>query len=702
MIAYTIVSRAYLAHARVLARSYSQHHPGERLVALLVDDVDREVDQAQEPFAVLRLTQLGTDMVEVHRMAMLFGSRLIAAIKPWVFRHMLDEAHDSVVYIDSDIAVYDKLDPLGEAATDGVVLVPHVLSPVPRDGRDPDETRLLGVGQYNAGLFGTGPDSGGFVSFLQERLRRECRFDVAAMRVNEQRWLDFVPPLFPCRVVRDPGIDVAYWNLHERPLSRHGDTVFAGGGPLRCFHFSSFDPRMHSIAGRYEVRASPRVRRAADPLLDELCTDYAERLFAAGFDDVHRIPFAFDHLADATPVYDSLRALYARDLAVAEAGPGPLPPDPFDPGTVGELRAWAQDAYGRAEIQVPRLLRDDAASAPPPVHGAPSFPVPAVDWLGSLERGPVAIPAYPAGGVRDGADAPKVARTSADLAGFVLFGPRAQLDPGDYRLTVELEVRPRPPGVPADEQALIAEVYVDGYVTGATAATFDDLDRGALTVTFSVPTALLDGSLLDGVELRLLSRGRVDLTVGAVLVECTSPAPHSELEDLPLPQWLPFMAAGEAGQRKAGQVHLVAGDGGVAAYGPNWRLPPGPYLVTVQVGGPARVEPSDPLPRSWRRRALARRSEQPALDGPQVQPVEVAVVEVMVGDRVLARQSLTSRDVKGPRELPVEITADDAGPDDRVGVRITSVAPDAGTTGRVIEAVAVRRRHATGRPSSSV
>lgn len=694
MIAYTIVSRAYLAHARVLARSYAEHHPGEQLRVLLVDDLEKEIDATREPFAALRLTELGMETAEVHRMAMLFGSRLIAAIKPWVFGHLLDQGHDAALYVDSDIVVYDDLEPLAQASADGVVLVPHVLAPMPRDGCDPDETRILGVGQFNAGLFGTGVDDGGFVSFLQERLRRECRFDMAAMRVNEQRWLDFVPSLFPCRVVRDPGVDVAYWNLHERPLARRGGHLFAGDGPLRCFHFSSFDPRMETVAGRYEVRARPRVSRGRDPLLDELCAEYAARLFEEGFADLHRTPFAFDSLPDGTPVYDSMRALYAQALAEAEASGGPLPPDPFDPAGSDEFRAWAKDAYRRAALPIPHLLDHPVASSDATESGGP--PALTVDWLGSLEVGPAAgVVDLPTS--RGGGDRPRVVRSRPEVAGFVVYGPRAQLDPGDYRLTIELVPGAPSPGASRHDQALVAEVHLDGYVTGAAIATFADLELGELAVDFVVPASLAAEALLDGLELRVLSRGGVDVMIGGVLLAGTGAEPSRQLVDCVLRNWLPFMAAAAAGRRSGDDLLVDAGLSGTVGYGPNWRLPEGRYLASLALGraGPAGDGPSG-QPVGRRRRPWSR----PAPDGTELtgiaDPTPFAVVEAVDGELVLASRPIGATDLGSQITVPFTVTAAHAGPDDQIGVRIRTVAPVPPGAGAVIKAVTVEPDRAVG------
>ncbi len=269
-----------------------------------------------------------------------------------------------VLYVDGDFMIFDNLENLAGNGDDGVVLVPHVLSPVPRDGMQPDETTLLGSGMFNAGMFGVGIQHGGFLEFLMERLKRECIFDAKRMRFNEQRWLDFVPSLFPHRVVKDPGVDVAYWNLHERPLEKQGDRWLAGGVPLRAFHFSSFEPRVEGMAGRYELaNAAPRVRLGADPLFAELCAEYRRMLYAEGLTDSQDPPFAFDMLPDGTPVYSTLRELFRARVLAADAGAVPIR---LIPSTHWK---WMLSGPGRAEqyagagLSVPRKM-SEAASRP--------------------------------------------------------------------------------------------------------------------------------------------------------------------------------------------------------------------------------------------------------------------------------------------------------------------------------------------------
>ena len=61
MRACTTVSRRDLPRARVLADSFAEHHPGERLHVLVTDDRDGAVDPAMEPFELCRPHELGVD-----------------------------------------------------------------------------------------------------------------------------------------------------------------------------------------------------------------------------------------------------------------------------------------------------------------------------------------------------------------------------------------------------------------------------------------------------------------------------------------------------------------------------------------------------------------------------------------------------------------------------------------------------------------
>jgi hypothetical protein len=674
VIAYTISSLTYLPNARVLARTYAHHHPGERLWVLLIDDVQNTVQDQEEPFNALRLSDIDLDAAEIHRMALLFRGNIMATIKPWMFQHFLSKGADMVLYIDSDFMIFENLSDLAGNGGDGVVLVPHVLSPVPRDGMQPDETTLLGSGIFNAGMFGVGTEHGGFVEFLMERLRRECIFDPKQMRFNEQRWLDFVPALFPHRIVKDRGVDVAYWNLHERPLEKRDDRWFAGGVPLRAFHFSSFEPHVEGVAGRYELATpNPRIRADTDPLFGELCGLYRRTLYAEGLTDAQEPPFSFDMLPDGAPVYGTLRELFRTCVLLADSGASPYPPDPFNPLEADAFRAWAAEQYAGAGVRLPRKL-SRPASGPAQRDGSRAgwlskrrrigrnaeeeehaSPEPTPSWaIDILDRMVVA---------EAGEKRPTGVEILPERSGFICHGPRAPLVPGRYQVTLELDAEAIGEGTSVSplDQALVVEAFVQGFAVGSCTATFSDIAIGTIGLAIDIPGHLRDVSLLLGLELRILTRGRLRGNLRAIVLEPSAGSAQVVSSESERSDWLPIMAGGNAGLRVGGEVVTIAGLTGVVVAGPNWRMPPGRYhaMVGMRMGDSADVGA-----------------------GEDADDSVIARAEVMVGNRVLAETPLTSADLaRGRADLHFEIRADDARPNAQVGVRVSTFEPiDAAVT----------------------
>jgi hypothetical protein len=84
-----------------------------------------------------------------------------------------------------------------------------------------------------------------------------------------------VPALFDdVAILRNPGYNVAYWNMPSRPLSLVEGKWFAGGEPLVFFHFSGFDPKHPDVLSRFQDRIDPSV----DPHLSQLLADYAAKM----------------------------------------------------------------------------------------------------------------------------------------------------------------------------------------------------------------------------------------------------------------------------------------------------------------------------------------------------------------------------------------------------------------------------------------
>jgi len=330
----TVIARNYLPYARVLARSFTEHH-GRRLSVLLLDDPDHDV--TDEPFDVLRLDDLELGPGEARRMASIYDVlELATAVKPWLLRRLLS-AGTAAMYLDPDMVVYAPLDDLGDLAREGgLVLTPHATSPVPRDGRLVEETSLLAAGVYNLGFCCVSERAGPFLDYWMVRLRRDCISEPTEMRFVDQRWVDFAPGMFPCRIVTDRGVNAAYWNVVDRPVSRRGGAWYAGDVRLRLYHFSGYSPAAPYVLSTHQGDR-PRILLSEHPGLAELCASYGAELVAAGYGVDDRTPYRWRTADNGLALDTTVRRIVRTAMLAADAGEGPYPPDPFDPEGADQL-----------------------------------------------------------------------------------------------------------------------------------------------------------------------------------------------------------------------------------------------------------------------------------------------------------------------------------------------------------------------------
>lgn len=326
----TIIARNYHAQAEVLARSLLRHHSGATLAVLIIDgdEPDRETF-AHPSVEVALLGDLPMEPSELHRMLICYNRMEMAtAIKPWFLRLLLDRGGDIVCFLDPDIVVYSPFDDILRTAESAeIILTPHALTPFPRDGLFPEELTILRGGVFNLGFIAVGQASRPFLTWWHQRLTTDALFDMTIGLFTDQRWVDFVPVLFKHAICRDPGMNMAHWNLHERGVRRVNGTVVTGSGrPVRFFHFSGFDPASpHRLSRQGFDR--PRVRLEDYPDLASMCREYAAELLGANYPAWLAEPYGYDRLPNGLLVPQHVRRRY-RDALVAAVDRA-VPADPM-------------------------------------------------------------------------------------------------------------------------------------------------------------------------------------------------------------------------------------------------------------------------------------------------------------------------------------------------------------------------------------
>lgn len=310
-VACTIVSPNYLHYARTLAASYMAHHPQDQFFVLLVSRERPATLDPSDSFRVLHLEDL--DLPGIHSLAMQYDIlELNTNVKPTLLKYLFREfVADNVVYLDPDIFIYDRLQPIFDHLQHAnVVLTPHITRPI-NDGKTPTEVDFLSTGVFNLGFVALkrSEQSGALLDWWERRCLDEGYSEIRTGLFVDQKWMNLAPCLFDgVEQCKDAGCNMAYWNLHERSLSTNGDSYVVNGDfPLCFFHFSGVDVFTESSLSKYSNRYTLSDR----PDLAGIFADYKAAV-RSNLREVEKVmPYGYDRFSDGSAVTVLARRLYA-------------------------------------------------------------------------------------------------------------------------------------------------------------------------------------------------------------------------------------------------------------------------------------------------------------------------------------------------------------------------------------------------------
>ena len=259
VLCFTSINYHYLAKARVLASSLKRFHPDWHFVLCVTDAMPDggTLDLAGEPFDELLITQevlgdLGPGWFFKHDVV-----EVCTAVKGPLLEKFCDRGFDAIVYLDPDIAVFNPLQGLIEALErSDILLTPHQLEPDDQYYQIFDnEVCSLRHGIFNLGFVAIKPSAEGrrFARWWSARLTDFCVSDERLGLFVDQKWCDHVPVFFDgVKILRDPGYNVASWNLSRRKISidRSG-RILCNGKLLYFYHFTKLGPVGDAMTQRY-------------------------------------------------------------------------------------------------------------------------------------------------------------------------------------------------------------------------------------------------------------------------------------------------------------------------------------------------------------------------------------------------------------------------------------------------------------------
>ena len=438
VVACTIVAHNYLPMARLVARSFLDHHPNGRFVVAVIDRPIETRMLVDECFEVLPISEVDSGDEGFEYMATGYDvTEFATSVKPYVLRQLVKTA-DCVLYLDPDIFVYAPLDPLIDATMQaGWSVTPHCLEPIVRDGTGPTEREIMAAGIYNLGYIGVTKRASGFLDWWAERLRRDALIDPSNQVFTDQRWIDLAVPIFRPHIEPSPAYNVAYWNVDQRTLWRDGDTYMVGDEPLRFLHFSGYDPKEPWWLSKYQP-SQPRTLLSDHPILAELCNAYGAAMHGARRGEGPVAPYGWAEAFAGLPLTRAIRRMFHRELVRADREGTPKPPSPFVPGGAEQFERWLRAVPAGSTRRLPRYLdviwgeRADLQSAfPELVAGNVDGFLGWVTTYGRSEYTPIALLGRPeipsAGPAGVSADAGTRLTGGVDLVGYL----KAELGVGE-------------------------------------------------------------------------------------------------------------------------------------------------------------------------------------------------------------------------------------------------------------------------------
>lgn len=293
-IAYTVCSANHLAYAKAMADSFIKHNEDYKVFICLTDRVNQRFSTNQFlPHTIVEVENIGIeDFKKMNEQYSIIEFN--CAVKPFMAKYILQQCDtDYLIYIDSDIYFYQSIKEVEIALEiNPLLLTPHIFTPY-NDDADPKERDTLRSGIYNAGFIAMRKSSTVtlFLEWWSNRLKDQCYYNFAEGMGVDQNWLNLVPLFFKeTGILNSKGLNVAYWNLHERELTLINNQVYINHKePLVFFHFSGYKFEKPELLSIHQNR----INLAENALLKQILAQYKETVLRNGYDNFIKLKCHF-------------------------------------------------------------------------------------------------------------------------------------------------------------------------------------------------------------------------------------------------------------------------------------------------------------------------------------------------------------------------------------------------------------------------
>ncbi len=320
----------FFRRALVLLDSIATTAPEIKTVLFIADKVNtvilKKIQLLQKQHSVIFADTLNIE--KYNEMCFKYDIvELNTAIKPAAFNYLFRNGTQKAVYLDPDILVLDSLNDVFMLLDNySAIITPHLIS---------DDFSIIAMEKYaelrlcgimNLGFIAISNDNFGrrLITWWGKNLLDAAFVDKFLFTAFDQKWADSFSSLWGERVFveRNPGFNVASWNIHERELllihDRFSIAYKKQNYALIFFHFSGYKIGSNVLNWRF-----PDFKIIENTPLHEITSKYNSLIEYIKEPDLDKTPYAFSRFSNNSLILPIHRRFY-RQLV------GEIDGDPFD------------------------------------------------------------------------------------------------------------------------------------------------------------------------------------------------------------------------------------------------------------------------------------------------------------------------------------------------------------------------------------
>ncbi|MBP3710261.1 MAG: hypothetical protein J6I73_07670 [Treponema sp.] len=320
----TISSHDYLPYALNCIYSVKKYNNSYEYYSLITDDFNESLyEKYSNEINFVSLEKIGYSDKEIINLSFKYNIlEFNTVVKPAFYLYVLSLGYDAVIYLDSDMDTYNSLSIIDEKLKDNsIIITPHKISPL--ESTLVSDNNFLCNGIYNLGFIALRNDRKAidFLNWWKTKLFDYCYIDYKYGYATDQIWVELATTIFDgFYVIKEPGMNVAYWNLDERKLLKQGDTYTVNNFPLYFFHFS----RLSANCSKEFLNKLETINEGFENFYEEHINKVKS---SYDFDAFMKIPYKFEFFDNGKIINNDIRKIYGYSKYLQK-----ICPNPFDSG----------------------------------------------------------------------------------------------------------------------------------------------------------------------------------------------------------------------------------------------------------------------------------------------------------------------------------------------------------------------------------